>query len=327
MSDDDGLGGSSGSTPATPVAWPPSGTGEVEVEGRRVRITTLERVLWPHTGSTKRRMLDYYAAVAPVLVPHLRDRPLTLRRFPEGVEGPGWYQVQCRGRPDWMAVARVQGEGRSAFDYCLVNDLPSLLWVANLGTIELHPFLAPASAMDRPSVLVFDLDPGPPAGLLDCCREALRLRELLRSVGLESSVKTSGSVGLHVYAPLDGTPTFEDTKAFARAVAALLERRHPEAVVERMRRSLRPGKVLIDWLQNDPTRSTIAPYSLRALPWPTVSTPLAWEEVEEAWRQRRAAGLVFEPEQVLERVSRSGDLFAPVLERLQPLLADRLPAT
>jgi bifunctional non-homologous end joining protein LigD len=297
---------------------------EVEVEGRRLRLTNLDRVYWPETGFTKRQTIAYYMRVAPALLPHLRGRPLTLRRFPEGVNGLNWYQVQCRGRPRWLPVHEVRGQRGESLRYCVVNDLPSLVWVANLGTIELHPFLSLTDRFDEPIALVFDLDPGAPAGLLECCTVALRLRDLLDRLGLAPFAKTSGSLGLHLYVPLESGHRFDQTKAFARAVARVLAEQRPDEVTDRMTRSLRPRRVLVDWLQNDPTRSTVAPYSLRAMPWPVVSTPLDWSELERAHRTGRAERLVLGPDEVLDRLARAGDLFRPVLELAHRLDPDRL---
>ena len=303
----------------SPVPWPASGWGEVEVEGRALRLTNLDRVVWPQAGFTKREMLDYYARVAPGLLPHIRGRPLTLRRFPEGVDGLNWYQVQCRGRPEWMPVSVVRGQRGELLNYCVVNDLPALLWVANLGTVELHPFLGTADRPDEPTAVVFDLDPGPPAGLSEAAAVALWLRDFLDGLGLASFAKTSGFLGIHVYVPLNTSSTFQETKAFARAVAQLLTERYPEAVTDRMTRSLRRGKVLVDWLQNDPSRSTVAAWSLRAMPWPTVSTPVMWVEVEQAADGRHPRGLVFGPGTALDRLRRDGDVFSPVVEMRQEL--------
>ncbi len=300
---------------------------ELVFAGRRVRLTSLDRIYWPETGFTKWQMIDYYLRVAPALLAHLRGRPLTLRRFPEGVNGLNWYQVQCRGRPEWLPVHEVRGRRGESLRYCVVNDVPSLVWVANLGTIELHPFLSQADRFDEPAALVFDLDPGAPAGLLECSAVALRLTELLDRLGLAAFPKTSGSLGLHVYVPLASGHTFEQTKAFARAVAGALAERHPEGVTDRMTRSFRRGKVLVDWLQNDPTRSTVAPYSLRAMPWPIVSTPLDWTEVERALATGRGERLVFGPDDVIDRLARLGDLFRPILELRHRLDAGRLPSS
>jgi len=294
----------------------------VEVEGRRLRVSSLEKVLWPTAGYTKGQMLDYYVRVAPVLVPHLAGRPVTLRRLPEGVEEAGWYQNDCPpGRPEWVEVETVEWPSGRTWDFCAVDDLPTLVWVANLGTIELHPFLALRTRLERPTSLVLDLDPGPPAGLADCCRIALRLQALLEGAGLAAFPKVSGALGLHVLVPLNDEHTWQETKAFARAVAGVLATESPDEVVDRQQRGLRAGKVLVDWLQNDPTRSTVAPYSLRAEGWPTVSAPVTWEEVQRAAGEGRDELLVFEPEAALDRVDRLGDLFRPVLE-----LRQRLPA-
>jgi bifunctional non-homologous end joining protein LigD len=287
---------------------------EIEVDGRTLRLSTLDRMLWPEASFTKGQMFDYYTRLAPALLPHIVERPLTLGRFPEGVDRYGWYQTQCRGAPDWLPTQSVGTQ-----DYCLVNDLPSLLWVANVGGIELHPFLARADRVEQPTAVVFDLDPGPPADAVDCCRVALWLREELAARGLASFPKTSGSLGLHVYVPLNAPHRYDETKPFAREIAGVLAERHPGEVTATMTRSLRRGKVFVDWGQNDLSRSTIAPYSLRAMPWPTVSTPLAWEEVERALDERRAELLTFLAGEMVERLDRLGDLFAPVLELTQAL--------
>lgn len=289
----------------------------VEADGRRVRLTNLQRVLWPATGDTKGDLLAYYREVAPALLPHLVDRPVTLWRYPEGVDGPSWFQNECRGRPNWMATVRLPDRRGGVQEFCLVNDLPSLLWVANLGTVELHPFLARADRPDRPTAVVFDLDPGAGAGLAECSRVALRLRDALARGGLDGVPKTSGGKGLHVVVPLNAPHSFQRTKAFARAVAGELAGRHPGLVVDRMARSLRRGRVLVDWSQNDPGKSTIAVYSLRGTSVPRVSTPVTWEEVEGA--AEGAGGLVFGPREVLDRLARHGDLFAPVLRRVARL--------
>jgi bifunctional non-homologous end joining protein LigD len=291
----------------------------LEVEGREVALSNLDRVLWPEAGYTKGRLIDYYVRAGPALLPHLAGRPITLRRFPEGVDGAGWYQTRCPPAPPWVRKVRVAGRGERAFDMCLIEDLAGLVWAANLGTLELHPFLWAVPANDRPSWLVLDLDPGPPADILDAARVALRLRDALRELGLESYAKTSGSMGLHVYVPLNTPVTFAETKAAARALAERLARAEPDRVIAHQRRALRVGKVLVDWLQNDPWRSTVAPYSLRALPWPTVSAPVSWAELEEAVADRRVEVLVLEPSEALDRLERLGDLFAPVLELRQRL--------
>ena len=292
---------------------------EVEIEGRRLRLSSPDRVLWPKAGFTKAELLAYYAHVAPALLPHIAGRPLTLGRFPEGVERYGWYQTECRGHPEWLRTLAVAGRTGKGQRYCVLDDLPSLLWAANIGGIELHPFLARADRIDEPTHVVFDLDPGPPAGTLECWEVALRLRRVLAEVGLESFPKTSGSVGAHVYVPLNADHTYDQTKSFARAVAHSLAGGHPDLVVATTGRAARTGKVLVDWGQNDRIKSLIAAYSLRAMPFPTVSTPLTWDEVERAVDERRPDTLAFGPEEVLERVDRCGDLFRPVLELAQTL--------
>ena len=292
---------------------------EVEVEGRRPRLTSLERVLWPEAGFTKGQMIDYYARVAPALLPHVEGRAMTLRRFPEGIAGPSWYQTTCPpGHPAWVPIQELPGRGGAVHRFCLVNDVAALIWAANLSTIELHPYLAPG-ASDEPTVLVFDLDPGPPADILDCCRVALRLRDVLGAAGLASFPKTSGSVGLHVYVPLNAPHSYAETKAFSRVLAGRVAEEDPDGVTDQQKRSLRAGKVLVDWLQNEPRRSTVAPYSLRATGWPTVSTPVRWDEVEQALAARSPELLTFEPDDALERLERFGDLFAPVLTLAQTL--------
>ena len=292
----------------------------VELEGRRLRLTSLDRVLWPEAGFTKGQMIDYYARIAPALLPHVERRPMTLRRFPEGITGPSWYQTTCPpGHPAWIPIQALPGRGGAVHRFCLLNDVPALVWAANLSSIELHPYLAPGDRPDEPTVLVLDLDPGPPADVVDCCRVAVRLRDLLGALTLASFPKTSGSVGLHVYVPLNTPHTYAETKAFARALAGRLADEDPDGVTDQQKRSLRPGKVLVDWLQNEPRRSTVAPYSLRATGWPTVSTPVRWDEVEQALAARAPELLTFEPEDALERLERHGDLFAPVLTLAQEL--------
>jgi bifunctional non-homologous end joining protein LigD len=294
---------------------------EVTVEGRRLRLTNLDKVMYPKPGFTKRDLIDYYVRIAPVLLPHLHDRPLTLKRYPDGVEGQFFYEKQCPShRPDWVRTEAVWSRHNARnIDFCLANDVPTLVWLANLADIELHTSLSLAQNVDRPTMMVFDLDPGPPADIVACSRVGLWLRDLFAQFGLESFAKTSGSKGLQVYVPLNGDVTYEHTKPFARAVAELLEKQHPKQVVSRMTKSLRDGKVLIDWSQNDDHKTTACVYSLRAKEHPTVSTPVAWEEVEEALRRGSAKRLRFEHTQVLERVDRDGDLFAPVLALTQEL--------
>jgi len=276
----------------------------VEVEGRRLGLTNLDKVLWPETGFTKAQLIEYYVAVAPVLLPHLEGRPLTIRRFPDGVDGVRWHQNECQGEPDWFPVFETSGRGGRQLRFCLVDGLAALVWLANQAAVELHPFLWKVDAPREPTQIVFDLDPGEPAGLVEAARVALALRPRLEELGFEPLAKTSGSLGLHVHARLR-EPV--DTKRLAREVAESLAAERPDEVVAEMRRSARAGKVFVDWLQNDVTRQTVAPYSLRGVSQPHVATPVSWEEVEQA-----AAGqahLVFGPAAVLERIERHGDLF------------------
>jgi bifunctional non-homologous end joining protein LigD len=295
----------------------------VEVEGRRIALRNLDKVFFPDAGFTKGDVLDYYVRIAPVLLPHLRDRPLTLKRYPEGVTGTFFYEKRCpRHRPPWVRTAPIWSEGNQEhMRYCVVDGVAALVWVVSIADLELHTPLALARDFERPTALAFDLDPGPPADLVSCCEVALLLRRLMDGLGLQSFPKTSGSKGLQVYVPLGARARYDETKAFAHAVARLLERARPDLVVERMAKRLRPGKVLVDWSQNDRNKTTVCVYSLRARPRPTVSTPVRWAEIERSARTRRAESLVFEARDVLARVEKLGDLFAPVLS-----LGQRLPA-
>ncbi len=294
---------------------------EVTVEGRRLRLTNLDKVMYPQTGFTKRDLIDYYARIAPVLLPHLHDRPLTLKRYPDGVEGKFFYEKQCPShRPDWVRTEAIWSRhNKRNIDFCVAADLPTLVWLGNLADIELHTSLALAPDVQRPAMMVFDLDPGPPATILACCRVGLQLRELFEQLGLESFAKTSGSKGLQVYVPLNVPVTYDETKPFARAVAELMEKQHPKQVVSRMTKSLRRGKVFIDWSQNDEHKTTANVYSLRARERPTVSTPVTWDEVADALKRRSVKRLTFEHSDVLDRVGRDGDLFAGVLTLRQEL--------
>jgi bifunctional non-homologous end joining protein LigD len=298
------------------------GASEIEVQGRALKLSNRTKVLYPQSGFTKGEVIDYYAAVAPVLLPHLAGRPLTLKRYPDGVEAPYFYEKRCPShRPDWVATAAISSEHKGEIDYCLAEDLPTLIWAANLAAIELHTSLSRSSAMETPTALVFDLDPGQPAGLRECCRVALWIRELFEAFGLQTFVKTSGAKGMQAYVPLNTRVDYAETKAFARAVAELLEKRHPRHVLSRMSKELRPGKVLIDWSQNDEHKTTVCVYSLRARERPTISTPLSWGEVEQTLRSRSRGARVLsaEPGALLERVAEGGDLFGPLLGLTQEL--------
>jgi bifunctional non-homologous end joining protein LigD len=303
---------------------------QVEVDGRELKLTNLDKVLYPKAGFSKGEVVDYYAKIAPVMVPHLQARALTLRRFPEGVDdtGAAFFEKRCpKHRPDWVKTAAVEaGPHAGIIDFCVCEDLPTLVWMAQLAAIELHPSLSKAAEPDRPTVLAFDLDPGPPAGVIDCCRVALRVRELFDHFGVKCFPKTSGSKGLQVYAPLNNDEvTYEGddngggTKPLARAIAQLLEKQTPKEVVSKMKKAERKGKVFVDWSQNHRRKTTIAVYSLRAREQPTVSTPVTWDEVERAVEKDDGDLLVFEAPDVLKRVEKQGDLFAPVLRLRQAL--------
>ncbi len=299
----------------------PSGT-KVAVEGRQLTLSNLDKVLYPGSGFTKGEVISYYQAVAPFILPHLADRPLTLKRYPNGVDAEFFYEKRCPShRPPWVEVAPIWSRHNQAeVPYCVAGDLPTLVWVANLASLELHTSLSRADDITRPTMVVFDLDPGPPATIAECCRVGMRLRDVLAQMGLESVAKTSGSKGLQVYAPLNTPATYEGgTKDFARAVAQLFERRFPDEVVSSMRKDLRPGKVLIDWSQNDEHKTTVCVYSLRAKQRPTVSTPVTWDEVAAAADSADPDLLAFEAQAVVDRARRLGDLFAPLNELEQTL--------
>jgi bifunctional non-homologous end joining protein LigD len=296
---------------------------QVEVDGRELKLTNLDKVLYPKVGFTKGQMVDYYAKVADAMVPHLRGRAVTLRRFPEGVDDldSAFFEKRCpKHRPKWVKTTSVVAGPRSGtIDFCVCDSRPTLVWMAQLAAIELHPSLSLGRAPKKPTVLVFDLDPGPPADVVDCCHVALRLREMFQHFGLEIFPKTSGSKGMQVYAPLNTRTTYDTTKPFAKAIAQLLEKQTPDRVVSKMKKVEREGRVFVDWSQNHQSKTTISVYSLRARERPTASTPLTWDEVEHAAENDDAASLVFEAGEVLERIERHGDLFAPVLELEQKL--------
>ncbi len=294
---------------------------EIEVDGRTLKLSNRDKVLYPDTGFTKGQMVDYYAAVAPVLLGHLTGRPLTLKRYPDGVRGKFFYEKRCPAhRPEWVQTAAVQSEREGVLEYCVVDDLPTLIWVANLAGIELHPSLSSAEDIGTPTAIVFDLDPGEPAGRKQCCQVALWLRDLFAELGMQMIVKTSGAKGLQTYVPLNTPVSYEQTKPFAGAVAELLEKDHPKLVTSRMTKQLRSGKVFIDWSQNDQHKTTICVYSLRARERPTISTPLTWEEVQTASTSRKKTlELSAEPDELLRRIDTHGDLFAPFHSLTQTL--------
>jgi bifunctional non-homologous end joining protein LigD len=283
---------------------------EFDVGGRRLSIGNLDRVVYPEPGVTKAELLRYYTRIAPVMLPHVSGRLLHMHRYPEGVDGPRFWQKECpEHKPDWVPTVGVWSrDKREEICYCVIDEVAALLWAVNLGSLEIHTSLHTREDLHRPTWLVFDLDPGEGVDVLGCAEVALRLRDVLEGMGLRPCVKTSGSKGLQVYVPMDRT--YAETKPLARAVAEGLERTWPERVTSRVQRSLRPGKVLIDWGQNTEHKSMVAVYSARAKPRPTVSTPLSWDELEAA---RTPSDLVFELEDVLARVETHGDLFADVL--------------
>jgi bifunctional non-homologous end joining protein LigD len=294
-------------------------TVEVEVDGRRLTLSNLDKVMYPAVGFTKGQVIDYYTRIAPAVLPHLRDRPLTLKRYPNGVEGKYFYEKECPShRPDWLRTAPISTKGRE-INFCVIDDLPSLVWAANLADLELHTSLSRADDIERPTMVVFDLDPGAPAAILECAEVGLRLRDVLEELGLKSFPKTSGSKGLQVYAPLNTPVDYGQTKPFANAIAKLLEKHDPKLVVSNMKKELRKGKVFVDWSQNNDFKTTVCVYSLRARERPTVSTPVSWTEVEQARDDRDADLLVFDSEDVLARYAEQGDLFAPVIELEQTL--------
>ena len=298
----------------------------VNVEGRQLTLSNIDKVLYPETGFTKGQVIDYYVRVAPLLLPHLAGRPLTLKRYPNGVGGMFFYEKNCpKHRPEWLATAPIWSDGNNRWmDYCVVQNIPSLVWAANLASLELHTSLSLASAMPHPGCIVFDLDPGAPANIVQCCQVGLWVHDAFARFGLRSFPKTSGSKGLQIYVPLNSGVSYDDTKPFAHELARSLERQHPELIVSDMKKSLRTGKVLVDWSQNDQHKTTVCVYSLRARPHPTVSTPVSWAEVTLCLESADPTVLEFTAPQVLERVERQGDLFAPVLTRHQqlPQLAD-----
>lgn len=293
----------------------------VEVQGRKLKLTNLDKVLYSAAGFTKGQVVDFYVRIAPVLVPHLAGRPLTMKRYPEGVDQEYFFEKNApMHRPDWVKTAPVWSESNHrTIHFVLANDLPTLVWIANLASIELHPSLSLASDIATPTMIVFDLDPGPPANIVQCAQVGLWVRQIFDHFGLQSFPKTSGSKGLQVYVPLNTTTSYEQTKSFAHAVARLLEQKHPELVVSDMKKVVRTNKVFVDWSQNDQHKTTISVYSLRAREHPTVSTPVTWEEVEQALKKKDAVQLVFEAKDVLARVEKLGDLFEPVLKLKQTL--------
>jgi bifunctional non-homologous end joining protein LigD len=297
---------------------------EVEVDGKQLKLSNLDKVFYPETGFTKGQVIDYYTRAAPALLPHLRGRPLTMKRYPNGVEGKFFYEKECPShRPPWVKTKRIAARGstkdRTSINFCVVDDLATLVWAANLADLEMHTSLSRADDVSHPTMAAFDLDPGPGTTIVECCQIALWLRTIFGELGLEGFPKTSGSKGLQVYLPLNSGATYAKTRAFALAVAELLERTHSDLVVSNMKKELRKGKVLVDWSQNNQHKTTVCVYSLRAKPTPTASTPVTWAEVEKCLKKDDAELLSFTSDQVLKRVAKHGDLFEPVLTLEQKL--------
>ena len=294
---------------------------ELVIEGKTLAVSNLNKVLYPKVGFTKGQVIDYYIRIAPVLLPHLRDRPLTMKRYPNGVDAEFFYEKNCPShRPKWVQTAKVWSEGNNRImHYCLAQDLPTLVWAANLADLELHTSLAKKKDVARPTMMVFDLDPGAPADIVQCCQVGLWLRDLLTKMKLKAFAKTSGSKGLQVYVPLNTSATFDRTKDLSRALAQHLEGEHGSLVTSNMSKALRKGKVFVDWSQNDEHKTTICVYSLRAKEEPTVSTPVTWDEVAYCLKRKKADLLRFRSDKTSSRVEKMGDLFAPVEELKQKL--------
>jgi bifunctional non-homologous end joining protein LigD len=292
---------------------------DVEIDGRKLSLSNLDKVLWPRAGLTKGWLIEYYTRAAPVLLPHVRGHPMTLHRFPDGVDGMHWFETRAPAHPPWVETMTFEmARSGKVFDVCVLNDLPSLVWAAQMAAVELHPYLGTVGALDRPTAVVFDLDHGRPATVVDCCRVAVRVRAMVGDLGLDAWAKTSGWSGLHVYVPVNGSASFDEAKAFARAVARRLAHDDPRSVTSQMARDKRPGKVFVDWSQNDRGKSTVAPWSLRGWEVPTVSTPVAWDEVEAVLSSGDPRPLTFLADDALRRLE-DGDPFAPVATVVQRL--------
>ena len=286
---------------------------EITVGRRKLTVSNLDKVFYPVTGTTKGDVIEFYRSVAPVLLPHLRNRMLTMKRYPNGVEGKFFYEKECpKHRPDWVKTAPMARKDGKAVNYCLLNDQASLVWSANLANLELHTSLATATDVFRPTALVFDLDPGAPASIVECGEVALLLEKIFDRWGLEAIPTTSGSKGLQLFVPLNTKVTYDDTKPFAHELAKRLENDHPDLIVSGQSRAEREGKVLVDWSQNDDHKTTASVYSLRAKERPTVSAPVTWAEVRKAVRAADPEVLVFEADEVLARIDKHGDLFNQV---------------
>lgn len=293
----------------------------IQVGRRKLKVSNLQKVLYPRAGFTKGQVIGYYLDIADAILPHLKGRPLTLKRYPDGVTKHFFYEKNCPAyRPEWVDTLNRPSDRRSGgVDYCVVDNRAALVWVANLAALELHVLLSKGSRKDRPTHMVFDLDPGEGRTLLHCIDVAFTLRGMLEHFGLQSAAKTSGGKGLHLYVPLNTAVTFEQTKAFAKALASLAAKENPKTITTVMRKDLRKGKVFVDWSQNDEHKTTVCVYSLRARETPTVSMPVTWDELEAARKSKKGSQLVFAPDEALQRVAQHGDLFTPVLKLKQKL--------
>ncbi len=292
----------------------------VQVDGKELTIKNLEKVLYPATGFTKGQVIDYYVKIGPVILPHLQNRPLTLKRYPNGVDAGFFYEKECPSyHPEWIETISVPSTRRAFVHFCVVNDLASLIWVVNLASLEMHTSLSYKDDVLTPTMMVFDLDPGPPADLLDCLDIAFQLKAIFDELGLEVFPKTSGGKGLHVYAPLNTKTDYDKTKSFAKAVAQLLEKKNPDKVTSNMRKDLRKGKIFVDWSQNDDHKTTVCVYSLRARERPTVSAPVTWERLQWAAKHKDTSKIVMETADILRQVEKEGDLYAPMLTLKQTL--------
>ena len=304
--------------PAAPATALPA---SIEIDGKQIALSNLGKVLYPEAGFTKGQVIDYYLRIAPAMLPHLSNRPLTLKRYPNGVDEKFFYEKRCPNhRPEWVNTGQVWSRDNNAFlDYCLVDSRATMVWLGNLACLEMHTLLSRLPKVEVPTSMVFDLDPGPPADILDSIRVGIQMRDLLQKLGLQSFAKTSGSKGLHLWVPLNTATTFDRTKEFSHAMALLLERENRTEVTSVMRKELRHGKVLVDWSQNDNHKTTACAYTLRARAEPTVSTPVTWDELEAALKKREPARIQFTTDQVLKGVEKHGDPFAPVLTLRQRL--------
>jgi bifunctional non-homologous end joining protein LigD len=291
----------------------------VEVDGRQLKLTNLDKVLYPEVGFTKGEVIHYYATVASTLLTHTAGRCVTFRRYPNGVDDKSFFEKRCpKHRPDWVDVAIGPGDRNGDVAYCLIEEEAAVVWAANLAALELHTPMALAEDLESPQMLVFDLDPGPKTDITQCAQVGLELQELLSTVDLEVFAKTSGSKGMQLYVPLNTPHTHEHCSDFAKAAGSVLAKRRPKEVTINMAKSERPGRIFVDWSQNSRHKTTICPYSLRARPHPTVSTPVTWDEVSDA---AEGMPLAFETADVLERVAELGDLFEPTVTLQQELPA------